>query len=921
MFAKLKYYIITVFIILSIIAGILIPKTNVNYNALEYLPKNSETKIAYEVLKKEFGESGSLLVLVEEVDEATILALNNQLKVDGVQNIEYETSGDKVLFNLVLSHDDYSKEARVIIEEIISILDTHNYRYYLNGQSYLTYYFNKTINEQILKIILLLFPLILLILFVTSQSYFEPVLFVIVIGISVLLNMGTNALLNSVSYMTHSIAAVIQIAVVMDYSIILLHTYQTIKEKESDSKKAIQIAWKISFIPIVSSALTTVAGFVAIMFMRYQIGLDIGLVLAKGVIISLITILLLLPCLILVFDKVIMKTMHKNWFVKVRSVKKLNSKWRLAIPIITVALIISAFIIQNNNEFLYSDNTTARDIEEISESNEKMNTYFGYRMQAVILLDKDFDATSLITKLEEVKYENKSYIENIIGLDKKLNVNDLYLLTQKKISIEDINKIMLLLNKNEITLKELINLTKPMKQSQMQQVLSFVSDDDISILYLLAQKESLTLFEVFGIINEPYSLNDLIVLLPEDQLQVIFGQSGKDKMSLIEVVTFFDNYVNTKYDANMLVAIFQNVISIDDINKVMLSLSTDKLSINEFISLMLKDFNKEEIKFFLADMDENFIDAVYLDMKSKSLLTDDKTTIKVFLGYILENYRPMLTEGEIASLEGMILKMVMLEEMVKQSEQLAASKTMLDSFKQINPSLLGFDISLITNAFISSNYQRLVLTIDLPEESELSFAYYEALEKEVKETGAKYYFISRTTSVMEIKDTSKNDYLLATIISIGMIFIIIFLSFKSLTIPVILVLLIQGAVFINMAIPALIGEDLIFIGYIIVSCIQLGATIDYAILSTHRYVHKRKSYDKERSLSEANYESTSSIITSGLIFTLAGLSLAFFSPIPVIRSMGRLIGIGAAISMIMVILLLPQILYLTDKFIVKIKKN
>ena len=153
-----------------------------------------------------------------------------------------------------------------------------------------------------------------------------------------------------------------------------------------------------------------------------------------------------------------------------------------------------------------------------------------------------------------------------------------------------------------------------------------------------------------------------------------------------------------------------------------------------------------------------------------------------------------------------------------------------------------------------------------------------------------------------------------------MVFIVIAISFKSLTIPVILVLLIQGAVYINMGIPALTGEPLVFIGYIIISCLQLGATIDYAILVTHRYLNNRTTKPKKESIIQTLHESVNSIVNSGLILATAGFVLYFVAKMPVVASMGKLIGFGGSISMIIVIFVLPQLLLFFDRFLI-IKKT
>ena len=932
MFDKLKYFIIFIFILFTIFACFFIPKTKINYDPLYYLPDNSKTKEAYEVMKNEFGDNGTLYVFINYVNNDDILIIRNKLFIDGVKNIDYRINDNKVLYNLILSEGDYSKEATNIIKNVINILDNGSYQYYLNGQSYLTYLYNKTINEQIYKIILWLLPVILLILFLTSKSYLDPILFITVIGISIILNMGTNALLSNVSYMTHSIAATIQLAVCMDYSIMLLHIYQNVKEKEKDCKIAIQIAWKTSFIPIVSSALTTVAGFVAIMFMRYKIGLDIGLVLAKGVLLSLITILLLLPCLILIFDKLLTKTLHKSWIIKEKKQKLNFKKLRFITPIVSLLIIITAFFIQNNNKFLYSENTMTNLMPQITESNHAIKTYFGHNSQAVLLIDEDVDATNLITKLENVKFDNLSYLKFVYGLDKQLTEEMLLeLVKDYQVSRSEINFLMQILQKNSISLRELtsllINLKKPMRGEEMHHfVNSFITLDiaNLAFIYQIINTDLLTIEELITFITKDFDKESLQGFFREEDLTVMFNQLGKNQIKLIEAIDYFYLNFNTAYDIDTLMMVLKNSVSRNYIEDVLNFKKIDKISVKDFTSILLLDYPKEDLTIFLQEIDDALIGNIYQAMNDRNLLRDSKTSINDFSLFTLANYEQMISAEYKTMLEGLVSKMTMLERINAEIKLISSNKEMLDKFNQVNltriTNSLNIDVSLITKEFVANKYQRLILNVNLPEESEISFTYFAKLEEVIKNNIDDYYFISRSTSVMEIKETSQYDYFLASMISIVIIFIIILISFRSVTIPVILVLLIQGAVYINMAIPALLGEELMFIGYVIVSCIQLGATIDYAILMTHRYTTNRKQHDKNESMYLAVNQSKSSILTSGSILTIAGLSLTFLSSIPVIRSMGRLIGIGGFISMLMVILILPQILYLNDKIIIKINE-
>jgi predicted RND superfamily exporter protein len=947
MFQKLKFPLVFIFLTLGILASFLIPAIKVNYNTINYLPEDSRTRIALSEMEKEFGNHGSLYIMVEEVDTEAVALLESKLEHEYLQEMTYKMNGNRVLFQLLFTHDDYSKESMEAIADLIAVLDAEEVDYYLDGQSYQTYIFNRMLTEQIIKIILFIIPLVLIILLVMTRSYLEPLLFIFTLGISVLINMGTNAFLTEISYMTYMIAPVIQFAVCMDYSIMLLHRYQDCRKEGLLPQKALTKAWKTSLVPIIASSITTIAGFAAIMFMKYRIGFDIGLVLAKGVAISLITVLFFLPVLILLFDKQLTKTDRRSLFSIIiakfreknqnRGLSAFLMKTRFILPVLALVLIIAGFIIQRNNDFLYSDTSTTKDMEEIAVSREKIDAAFGRTNQSVLLLAKDYQTTDLISRIENLTFEGKTYVLQILSYDKQYQKAELLPLLRNYQGV-DLDLLYGLINskqaKETVSLRELVQLLSLLQEIDVprngMQLIAYLNNfaevelEELQLFYQLFDKTEISLLDILEELNRVYSLGELkelfLGMIPASQLDLLAASTGKTDFTIKEIISAFSEMFTSPRNSQSMALLLQDYMQADQVAAFYAFMNRETVSLQEFLEFFTGYFSEQELQAMFTFFEPEMITTIMAAMAANELLVGGKTYIRDFCVF-LENYGSLSPEEE-AMLLLLYAQVNMAESSLLKMRTLETTNQTITRFGDWDLSslseLMSFDAEQINGYFLGEQYQRVIFTIDLPEESELSFTYFEKLEDLLAdEINGEYHLLAGTAAIAEISALASTDYLLASILSIAMVFLIIMISFRSLTIPVILVVLIQGAVFINMAIPVFTKEPLVFIGYIIISCLQLGATIDYAILITHRYLENRKTRDRKASLFYALEESANSILNSGLILASAGFVLAMVSSIPVVASMGRLIGFGASVSMLLVILVLPQLLYLTDRYIIK----
>lgn len=725
--------------VLAVISVVLMFFVEVNYDATKYLPEDLNTKKALVVMEEEFGITGSGQIMIENVtiqraheikralvsipgvmdilwidnflDEELLLGLDDLLNESFLSNylgnipmLNQFYKDNKALFQVVFQESDHSKVTDGAIVGIRSYLNSINYPYAMGGSAVETYNARHITESEVTKITIMVIPIFILILLLFTKSFMEPFIFILVIGISVLINMGTNAIFPNISFLTQSTAVLLQFAVSMDYAIFLLHRYNDVRLTEDDPVKAMSIALKKSFIPVSSSALTTMASFVALMFMRYTLGLDMALVLIKGVILSLLCVFLLMPAVIILSEKYIRKTEHKDFTPNLKkfSIKILN--WKLIIPVIILLLTIPAFLAQKNNTFLYGN--SAMSVSEASaEGREagRIESEFGKSNPIVLLLPLEIDS------------------------------------------------------------EDLIDYTK--ERTLIKEISDSLMDANIAVNV------------------QAYStMTDLKSFFPELPGDLSNNQQMKDAIVVMKAWFISNGYGNP---------------------------------------------------------DE----------------------------WITENLIP----------------------------------------KELKDNL------------VSENYSRIMISIATEAESEEAYQAIGIIESKanINYTG-KYYLLGVSTSIKEIQEVVEADYNLVNMASIILVIVILGFALRSLLLPFILVFVIQISIWFNMSIPYFSGDSLIFIGYLIVSSIQLGATIDYGILLTSRFMENRKLMNKKRAISEAIVQSGNSILTSCLIMASAGFVLGLTSSIQGVASLGILIGRGAILSGLLVLVLLPLLLYYFDNLIKKL---
>ena len=305
--------ILVIGLVLTVACAVMAFFVNINYDLTAYLPKDFHTSKAIAIMNDEFGDVTDISVVFKGIDSDTANVIYADLmKQDGVVSVQYTADDPSYVkdgytrFAVVVGYNTYSEEAMSVINAIRS--DYSDYELYISGAAVE----NETSDKTLSIAIAIAFAILLAILFIASSSWFDPVAYLITIGIAVIINMGTNIFLGSISSLTNSVAAILQLVLSMDYSIMLMNRFRRERQNGIDKETALVDALAGGARPILGSAATTIVGLLCLVFMNFTIGVDMGVVLAKGVVISLISVFTVLPGLIILFDKPLLKGMKKR---------------------------------------------------------------------------------------------------------------------------------------------------------------------------------------------------------------------------------------------------------------------------------------------------------------------------------------------------------------------------------------------------------------------------------------------------------------------------------------------------------------------------------------------------------------------------------------------------------------------------------
>lgn len=663
-----KRFILIFYLIAVCLSIIGIRFLNVEYDMSSYLSKDMNSIQGRDILEKQFDIKGTAELMIADKKPYEVLEIKKKIKeLPGVQSVVWLDDAEDIkkpaefmdkntyerfvrgkysLLQISFTGTNDSKATKSSLDKIDKMMDGE---YYLGGQAAIARDTQNTTSREMIYYSIVAVIIITIILLISTSSYFEPLLFFAAIGVAIIINMGTNRIFGKISYMTFSVASILQLAVSMDYSIFLLHRYHQ-ELQGSDENEAMVRAIEKTFSSVSASALTTVAGFLALVIMKYGIGKDMGLVLAKGVFLSLISVITLLPCLVLITDKRFGKYKHRIYLPTFRHISRWIVKSRFAFILLAVLISIPVFLGQTRLKYYYSDEKTLSEDKKAKIANKK--------------IDEVFDRG-----------------------------------------------------------------------------------------------------------------NELIVIVPR----------------------------------------------------------SEKAKINRLV---------EDIK-----------------------------AVK-----------------DVLSVEGIY--------------------TMVD--RAIPESFVP---ESIRETFISDKYTYFIVGIESDTEGDRTREIIESIQGILDKTYDNYYITGEPAIYLDLQKVTSSDFKNVNIISTILIGIILLITFKSITLPMILVFVIQLGIWINLSIPYFQGNIVNFISFIVIGAIQLGATVDYAILFTSRYKENLEEMLPADAMVKTISDTGRSVLTSVLILSAGTFSVYFITTIKSAAEITLLIGRGAIISLILVYTLLPAMLLLFGRII------
>ena len=652
--------------------------TRVNYDVLTYLPDNIETMKGQDILVNDFGTGAFSMFIVDGMEEKDVAKLKEKIeKVDHVANVIWYDSISDISVPMSMLPDDiydvFNSDTGTMMaiffdegtssdgtmDAIAQIREIAGKQCFLSGMSAVVTDTKNLAEKETPVYVLIAVILAVVVLGLTMESFFVPLLFMLSIGMAIIYNLGSNYFMGEISYITKALAAVLQLGVTMDYSIFLMHSYEEQQVRyDGDKKRAMAHAISQTFSSVIGSSVTTIAGFIALCFMSFTLGLDIGIVMVKGVIFGVIACVTILPSMILCCDKIIEKTKHKPFLPDIGRISDKVTKRYLVYVVLFLLFLFPAIYGNNHTAVYYNlDETLPKDLPSII-ANEKLKEDYDMNTTHMILVDSSVSSTDVNKMIKEM--DKVDGVKWALGLD---------------------------------------SLVGPSVPSDM---------------------------------------------IPES----VSSMLKNDKYQLL--------LVNSEYK-----------VASDEVNA------------------QIKTLNKILHKY-------------------------DKTGM-------------LIGEGPL------------------------------------------------------------------------------------------------TADLIDITD---QDFKTVSAVSIGIIFVIILVLFKSISLPVILVGVIEFAIFVNMGIPYYTGTKLPFVASIVIGTIQLGSTVDYAILMTTRYKRERNhGANKHDAITTAHRVSAQSIMVSALSFFAATIGVGLYSNIDMISSLCILMARGALISMVVVIFVLPSMFMVFDKVIVKTSKG
>ena len=719
----------------------------------EYLPETTETRRGLTLMDEEMKTYATARVLVANVTYDIARDLADQIEdIAGVSAVDFwdadkspddttlPSAANKTIDDYIQgtdalitvtfrgeNDDQTSKDALARLEAFLESYDTHI-------ATDVGYSKSDTLNQEMGIILVVAAIVIVAVLLLTSRSYAEVPVLLITFVAAALLNKGTNFIFGEISFVSDSVTVVLQLALAIDYSIILLHRFLEEREHAPDDRTACIVAVSAAIPSISASSLTTISGLAAMMFMQFRIGFDLGLVLIKAILLSMLSVFTLMPGLLMLFSKAMERTRHKNFIPQIDRWGKLVYALRhVGVPVFIVC-VIGGFVLSNQCPYVYGDNAvmTVRRNEHQAATDRVENTFGTQNIMAIVVPKGDTASEKIIL--------------------------------QKLSALDEVDYAMGLSN---VEAKPGYCLTDQLTPRQFSEMMG-LSYEEACILYAAYTADH------------------------EDNYGPIVGGIDSYTVPAMDMILFI-------YD------------------------------------------EKEKGYVTLDDDDEKDID---------------------------------------------------------------------DAYQQITDAQAQM---------LGPNYTRMVLNLNLPEEGDETFAFLKTLHSIVDPYYGEdnVYLVGNSTSDHDQSVSFARDNVMISVLSVVFVILVLVFTFMSVGLPILLILVIQGSIWINFTFPTVMHTNIFFMSYLIVTSIQMGANIDYAIVISTWYSDLKRQMTPREALIKALDLSFPTVLTSGSILSAAGFLIGQITSEPSIVGIGQCLSRGTIISMFLVMFVLPQILVLGDKIVEK----
>ena len=993
---------------LTVITGLLIPRTNINSDETTILPNHSQMRKGLTILEEGFPlmdiRMQTLRVLFLHEPPADSL----RKAIDAIPDVERwmgtEEKDGKTLYQFMLPRDAdgeaISKAVRARFGDrvIVEVED------------------NISMPEHLVLMLIISVVVVLGILFLMCPSFMETLVMLFAIGIAVTINMGTNALLPSVYLVTHTVSSVLQLVLSMDFAIILMNRYRQERRPGRSKQDAMTAAIAGATPSILSSGFTTIASLLMLMLIRLKIGADLGIVLSKGVLCSIVSTFTVLPALILLFDKIIARTERPKLRIPTDGLARFEMNFRIPLTILFVGFFVGSWFLQKRTKISYSTNFTTSITEEFPGKNSLLLLYPTAEEEAFMALSdslsKDprvitcLDYPSIAMKprtasewkdmyaqLPEIRDSIPDDAVDIIcyiithqGEPQSMRFDELEPTAKELVSLAgqflpedkmkqlssrfDVDKFMRKLTKStmpKVTIKtevpetpagdpvtapadtaaaapsspDTASVTPPVvappkpaplpyynyrsitQQRTSEEMADFLGFDkgNASLVYRIAKVKKGTLSAdefVNVLLNKILGNKMYAAMISKDQKNAIRAlrknfdtilAAGEPKEP--EPVQADTLQAPLIARADSVAAPVLQTEAKDSVGKV--AVQEEKLAAKPVKKHVHQHRTPVERLAEMAFSGKQYTSAEISSALNKAgipVTKEEAELLCLYHGYKVSNdttSRVSLTDMKdflADAIENPLL------------DQYFDEKTQerLDSLQQVFGEELG---SLRTGEWSVA-----AIVTDLPTESDETFAFIDSLQERCSEQlSGETYLVGYSEMYKEMKEGFPRELLLLTLLTVAVIFLIVAITFRTPLVPMLLIPTVLSAVWLNVFASGLGGHTMLYISYLIVQSILMGATIDYSILFTQYYRDARSRHGKAESLKEAYQKSFHVILTSGLIIVVTPLIMTYTIADPMVISILRCISLGALVAILIILFILPGTLTIMDRWVIHQRKK